>query len=287
MRQRIITGIVFTLAVLLFVIPSFWLPSLMLLFSVIVGSISMYELINAFKKGGFVPNGYLVIIGGIISALILFVCYLMQVNLIVSLALYLLAVVPYCLACVILPSVIDKENHLSSGAITGMAVLYVTFPMYCLTALAMLTPGGWFFMVPALFAAWVSDVCAYFVGVTLGKHKIVPHLSPKKTWEGCIGGALGCAVVMMGYFIILHTAGIINNSVSIVYISVLAFFLGFIMSVMSQLGDWLASLIKRMTGIKDYGNLFPGHGGMLDRFDSAFFTIPMGVLLAFFAVLMS
>ena len=91
----------------------------------------------------------------------------------------------------------------------------------------------------------------------------------------------------MGYFIILHAAGIINNSVSIVYISVLAFFLGFIMSVMSQLGDWLASLIKRMTGIKDYGNLFPGHGGMLDRFDSAFFTIPMGVLLAFFAVLMS
>ena len=56
---------------------------------------------------------------------------------------------------------------------------------------------------------------------------------------------------------------------------------------MSQLGDWLASLIKRMCGIKDYGNLFPGHGGMLDRFDSAFFTIPMGVLLAIFAVLLT
>lgn len=287
MRQRIITGIVFTLAVLLFVIPSFWLPALMLLFSVIVGAISMYELLNAFKKGGFDPNNYLAIIGGIISALILFICYMAQVNLIVTLAIYLLIVVPYCLACLILPSVIDQENHLSSGAVTGMTVLYVTFPMYCLTALAMLTPGGWFFMVPALFAAWVSDVCAYFVGVTLGKHKIVPHLSPKKTWEGCIGGAIGCALVVMAYFDILLLTGVISNSVSIVYISVLSFFLGLIMSVMSQLGDWLASLIKRMCGIKDYGNMFPGHGGMLDRFDSAFFTIPMGVLLAFFAVLMS
>lgn len=247
----------------------------------------MYELLNAFKKGGYEPNNYLAIIGGFISSLILFICYLAQVNLIVSLAIYLLIVVPYCLACLILPSVIDQENHLSSGAVTGMAVLYVTFPMYCLTALAMLTPGGWFFMVPALFAAWVSDVCAYFVGVTLGKHKIVPHLSPKKTWEGCIGGAVGCALVVMGYFDVLRLTGVISDTVSIAYISVLSFFLGLIMSVMSQLGDWLASLIKRMCGIKDYGNIFPGHGGMLDRFDSAFFTIPMGVLLAFFAVLMT
>ena len=113
MRQRIITGIIFTLAVLLFVIPSFWLPSLMMIFSIIVGAVSMYELLNAFKKGGFVPNGYLVIIGGIIAALALFVCFLMQISLIVALALYLLIMIPYCLACLILPSVIDMENHLS------------------------------------------------------------------------------------------------------------------------------------------------------------------------------
>ena len=71
---------------------------------------------------------------------------------------------------------------------------------------------------------------------------------------------------------------------NIAVFSVLSFFLGFVMSVMSQLGDWLASLIKRRVGIKDYGNIFPGHGGMLDRFDSAFFTIPTGVLLAFISV---
>jgi phosphatidate cytidylyltransferase len=219
--------------------------------------------------------------------LIAFVSYLQGAGFIVALSLYLLIVIPFCLACVILPSVIDKVNHLTNGAVTAMVVLYVTFPLFCLTALSMLTPNGWFYMVPALFAAWVSDVCAYFVGVTLGKHKIVPYLSPNKTWEGCIGGAVGCAMVIMVYFGVLLISGVAEYTVNVAVFCSLAFILGFVMSVMSQLGDWLASLIKRMCGIKDYGNLFPGHGGMLDRFDSAFFTIPMGVLLALIAVLLT
>ena len=87
----------------------------------------------------------------------------------------------------------------------------------------------------------------------------------------------------MLYFdiVIYNVAGITMN---LFLFSLLSFVLGFVMSVMSQLGDWLASLIKRRVGIKDYGDIFPGHGGMLDRFDSAFFTIPTGVLLALIAV---
>ena len=266
MRQRIITGIIFTLAVLLFVIPSFWLPSLMMIFSIIVGAVSMYELLNAFKKGGFVPNGYLVIIGGIIAALALFVCFLMQISLIVALALYLLIMIPYCLACLILPSVIDMENHLSYGAVTGFTVLYVTFPMFCLTALAMLAPGGWFFMVPALFAAWVSDVCAYFVGVTLGKHKIVPHLSPKKTWEGAICGALSSFASGLVCWLIIRTASPVTLS--------LCLLTSFLASTMGQIGDLAESLLKRMIGVKDFSNLIPGHGGVFDRADSLLFSIP-------------
>lgn len=287
MKLRVVTGIIFTLAVLAFVIPSYWFSPLMLIFSIIVGAISMYELINAFKSGGFMPNGFLVAIGGVIAVLIAFVAFLLKTELTTALCLYLLIVIPYCLACIILPSVIDKENHLTNGAVTAMTVLYVTFPLFCLSSLSMLTPKGWFYMVPALFAAWVSDTCAYFVGVTLGIHKIVPHLSPKKTWEGCIGGAIGCAIVIMIYFSILVNTGVNNYQGSLGLFCGLAFALGFVMSVMSQLGDWLASLIKRICGIKDYGNMFPGHGGMLDRFDSAFFTIPMGVLLALIAVLLT
>ena len=287
MRQRVITGIIFTLAVLAFVIPSLWFSPLMLVFGIIVGSVSMYELVKAFTVGGYKPNSFLIAIGGVISIIIALVSFFQGTGIIVALALYLLIVVPYCLACVILPSVIDQENHLTNGAITAMIVLYVTFPLFCLSVLSMLAPNGWFYMVPALFGAWVSDVCAYFVGVTLGKHKIVPHLSPKKTWEGCIGGAVGCAFVIMIYFGVLYYYDLSDYTVNVAVVCSLAFILGFAMSVMSQLGDWLASLIKRMCGIKDYGNLFPGHGGMLDRFDSAFFTIPMGVLLAIFAVLLT
>ena len=287
MRQRIITGIVFTVAVLAFVIPSFWFSPLMLVFSIIVGSVAMFELIRALKAGGFEPNSFLCVIGGVISVVLALVSYLQNCTFTTSLSFYLLIMIPYCLACAILPSLIDKENHLKNGAVTSMTVLYITFPLYCLTVLCLLATNGWFFMVPALFAAWVSDVCAYFVGVTLGKHKIVPHLSPKKTWEGCIGGAIGCAIVVMLYFCILSAMDVVELSISIGVFSVLSFILGFLMSVMSQMGDWLASLIKRMCGIKDYGDIFPGHGGMLDRFDSAFFTIPMGVLLALIAVLLT
>ena len=259
----------------------------MLVFSIIVGSIAMFELIRALKTGGFEPNSFLCVIGGVISVVLALVSYLQNCTFTTSLSFYLLIMIPYCLACAILPSLIDKENHLKNGAVTSMTVLYITFPLYCLTVLCLLATNGWFFMVPALFAAWVSDVCAYFVGVTLGKHKIVPHLSPKKTWEGCIGGAIGCAIVVMLYFCILSAMDVVELSISIGVFSVLSFILGFLMSVMSQMGDWLASLIKRMCGIKDYGDIFPGHGGMLDRFDSAFFTIPMGVLLALIAVLLT
>jgi len=91
----------------------------------------------------------------------------------------------------------------------------------------------------------------------------------------------------MIYFGFLYMMEVGDYTVNTAVFCSLAFILGFAMSVMSQLGDWLASLIKRMCGIKDYGNMFPGHGGMLDRFDSAFFTIPMGVLLAIIAYLLT
>jgi len=287
LRQRVITGILFTIGVLAFVIPSYFFSPLMLIFSILIGSVAMYELIKAVKAGGHEPSTLLCTLGGAIAVIIALASYFSGSEITTALALYLLIIIPFSLACVIIPSVFDKETHLVSGLITAMIVIYITFPLFCLSSLAMLAENGWFYVLPALFAAWISDVCAYFVGVTLGKHKIVPHLSPKKTWEGCIGGAVGCALVTMIYFDILMTAGILDININIGVFSVLALFLGFLMSVMSQLGDWLASLIKRMCGIKDYGNIFPGHGGMLDRFDSAFFTIPMGVLLALIAILLT
>ena len=284
MRQRVITGIAFVAGVALFVLPSIVFPIFMLLFSIIVGSFCFYEMTKALHAGGLKPTIPLYIIAGIASIDIILISYWRGLGMITSLACYLLIVVMLAFAAVVIPSVVRPDgNHLMDGLVTAASLLYITFPLFCLCAVAMLAENGWYYMVPALFAAWLSDTCAYFAGVTLGKHKIVPHISPKKTWEGCIGGALGCAVIVMLYFdiVIYNVAGITMN---LFLFSILSFFLGFIMSVMSQLGDWLASLIKRRVGIKDYGTIFPGHGGMLDRFDSAFFTIPTGVLLALITV---
>jgi len=112
--------------------------------------------------------------------------------------------------------------------------------------------------------AFGTDIFAYFVGVTLGKHKLCPNLSPKKSIEGAIGGVLG-AVILNGLFLYFVLP---EYFVPGIIISVLG-------SVISQCGDLAASLFKRHMGIKDYGKLIPGHGGVMDRFDSVIFVAPV------------
>lgn len=113
--------------------------------------------------------------------------------------------------------------------------------------------------------AWITDTFAYFCGILLGrggKHKLIPDVSPKKTVEGSIGGIVFCVLTMIGF-------GIACNFFLDVEASIWIFALGgLIASVVSQVGDLLMSVVKRTYGIKDYGKIFPGHGGMLDRFDS-------------------
>ncbi|HHT57033.1 phosphatidate cytidylyltransferase [Herbinix luporum] len=125
--------------------------------------------------------------------------------------------------------------------------------------------------------AWGSDTCAYCVGMLIGKHKIVPRLSPKKSLEGSIGGVVGAALIGYIYALALGSkvTGIDNPRLLFAII-------GAASSVISQIGDWAASAIKRNYNIKDYGNLIPGHGGILDRFDSMIFTAPIVYYLAEF-----
>ena len=115
-----------------------------------------------------------------------------------------------------------------------------------------------------VLSAFGTDIFAYFTGLLIGRHKLAPGLSPKKTIEGSVGGILGSALLcgLFGYYFLpemfIHTLVI-----------------GVLGSVFAQLGDLTASLVKRRLGIKDYGNLIPGHGGVLDRFDSLLFTAPL------------
>lgn len=117
-------------------------------------------------------------------------------------------------------------------------------------------------------AAFSSDSGGYFAGKYLGKHKAFPHLSPNKTVEGCVGGLASAVLIMLLYGLVLM---ILKYEVNYLYLSIYGLF----GSLACQMGDLAFSAIKRQYGIKDYGTLIPGHGGVLDRFDSIHFTAPM------------
>lgn len=129
---------------------------------------------------------------------------------------------------------------------------------------------GLFYLILSLGGAWFSDTGAYFVGCAIGKHKMSPEISPKKTWEGAIGGVIVCLICMLlvgkGFELAFH--GFRVNYLLLALTAPLA-------SVTSIIGDLSASAVKRQFGIKDFGNIMPGHGGVLDRFDSVLFVLPL------------
>lgn len=152
--------------------------------------------------------------------------------------------------------------------------VYAPVMLSCI-ALTRSLPYGIYLVWMIFISSWICDTCAYFAGVTLGKHKLTPKLSPKKSVEGAVGGVLGSAAVgaLFGYFMVEHV--ISEQQVTWVFALISA-----IGACISQVGDLAASGIKRNHNIKDYGKLIPGHGGIMDRFDSVIFTAPMVYLLS-------
>lgn len=131
-----------------------------------------------------------------------------------------------------------------------------------------------------LISSWGCDTCAYVVGVLIGKKKIFPKLSPKKSLEGCFGGVIGAALIggIYGYLVVEQELPGQHAALVIAFICAVG-------AVMSMVGDLAASAIKRDHQIKDYGNLIPGHGGIMDRFDSMTVTAPMVYFLALLMLL--
>lgn len=135
-------------------------------------------------------------------------------------------------------------------------------------------PEGSILVWLIFLSSWGCDTCAYCVGMLIGKHKMAPKLSPKKSVEGGIGGIVGAA--LLGALFAIGANYFVNASANPLYYALICGVGGMI----SQIGDLAASAIKRNHGIKDYGHLIPGHGGVLDRFDSVIFTAPVIYYLA-------
>lgn len=135
-----------------------------------------------------------------------------------------------------------------------------------------------FFILLILCFAWGGDTCAYFAGRAFGKHKLCPVVSPKKTVEGAVGGVLGTmvfgVVVTLAYSIAADRMETFTRSNIGVSMYLIIALLACVAAVLGIFGDLFASVVKRQCGIKDYGTIFPGHGGVLDRFDSVMFIAP-------------
>ena len=150
------------------------------------------------------------------------------------------------------------------------ASLYIIAACCTLIYVRDIERGGKFIYLLIFLGAWITDIFAYFTGMLLGKHKLIPDVSPKKTVEGSVGGTLFCAIFFVVFGVIMNCYFGGESNFLLLAIG------GVAIAVISQIGDLIMSVIKRHYGIKDFGKLFPGHGGMLDRFDSIL-AVSLGV----------
>lgn len=169
---------------------------------------------------------------------------------------------------------LKRKNPLHNWAYTMMSQMYIALPFALLNVLAFHTnvTGSTSEYNPILPLSififnWVNDTGAYCTGVLFGKHRLFERISPKKSWEGSIGGAVFCVIAA---FVMAHFFPFLSLGVWVG--------LGLVIVVFGTWGDLTESLLKRTLGIKDSGNILPGHGGMLDRFDSSLMAIPAAVV---------
>lgn len=182
--------------------------------------------------------------------------------------------VSYLFCCVIFSHGKVTYPEICTLCLTGLYILFA------LNMLIYIRDYNGYVAFLILIGSWVTDACAYFTGRLFGKHKLAPDVSPKKTVEGSIGGTVLCAAAfaLTGFIVSLIDTCVTPNYIYLI-IS------GLIIAVISQAGDLIMSVIKRHYGIKDFGNIFPGHGGMLDRMDSVF-SVTLGIqMLVMFSML--
>lgn len=230
--------------------------------SLIIG-LMIYELLKAASCMEFYPASVAAIVYGMSSPLV-FGTKAADYSICYQLALVFIVFLTY----------IMKHKTIKFEQITFILAVSLLVPsaMTCtIKTEAISETHGLALMILGLCGAWIADSGAYFTGTFLGKHKLCPEISPKKTIEGFVGGILITGLVFVGYNYV-YSNYVSKVDVEVNYI--VSFIAGAACAVIGTMGDLSASLIKRQCGIKDYGKIMPGHGGMMDRFDSVLFVMP-------------
>lgn len=256
-KTRLISGILLVIAALLTIISGGYVLFFTLLCISLIGMQELYKAMGVHEEGiGLLEIvGYLGAVLYYISLLLGFESYGLMAVLVSLILVMFVYVFTY------------PKYHANQVMAAFFGVVYVAV-MLSFILMTRNLPDGKFIVGLIFLCSWGCDTCAYCVGMLIGKHKMAPVLSPKKSVEGGVGGVVGAA--LLGVIYAAATQGPMVEYAVICGIGAL----------ISMVGDLAASAIKRNQGIKDYGKLIPGHGGILDRFDSVIFTAPVIYYLA-------
>lgn len=259
-KTRLLSGIVLVAAALVLIITG---GDVLLFSTLLISYIGMFELFRIFHVEKELPGivGYL--------AATVFYCNLKWA----FLPDLMVVVLGFLMALMFVYVFTYPKYKTEQMLAVFFGVFYVAVMLSYVYQTRMLTAGAYIVWLIFL-CSWGCDTCAYCVGVLIGKHKMAPKLSPKKSIEGGIGGLAGAALLGALYALAINKWG--GASAGVVEYALICFVGG----IISMIGDLAASAIKRNHEIKDYGKLIPGHGGILDRFDSVIFTAPVIYYLA-------
>ena len=269
---RTITGVIFVTAI----VVCFLKPvAMVFLFSIVTG-MTVWEFCGLVNSRGKVHvNQFITSVAGVL----LFLAMAVHAR---GLDTLNLAFIPWLATLIYLlvsELYLKAEDPILNWAYTMMAQLYIALPFSLLNVLAFQFTNSdlpWLLPLSVFIFLWVNDSGAYCCGSLLGRHKLFPRVSPGKSWEGSIGG--GLFVLAAAWFIAYYTQshGITTNLTTLQWMG-----MGLVVVVFGTWGDLIESLFKRTLGIKDSGNVLPGHGGMLARFDSSLLAIPAVVVYLF------
>ena len=268
MKQRVITGVLFAIIFIgaLLLINTIVFP----VFVAVLSAIAVWEI----EKAVGLKNIFIMILSLAVS---LFIPFIFEFRISVPVAAFGGI---YVVAVLILMLLQYEKTRFQEAVMAIFASICVPFAFSVMIIFRDIDEyidgytkvEGFYLLIFAVFASWMTDIFAYFIGSKFGKHKLCPKISPKKSVEGAIGGIAG-AVLLNVLLLFVFKKFVFEGEARLSYIAVIL--LSIVLSVVSMFGDLAASTIKRNFGIKDFGKLLPGHGGIMDRFDSALFVMPV------------